>query len=206
MYEDAKSEIQRILKLVEEIPESHREKAFEILLHGYVKSLVAPVQRTPLGTTHTPPPPLPPSGDQAWRQDIPDDVLPRFETMANRLKVAPESLADVFDFSMDPFTFAPLHVDGKSNRERALRVALLVAARGYLATGRWSADWSEIKAMCTHQSCYDVNNFSATLNRVEGEWFKKVTSGASVQTNAKGQKEAERLLKVLAGGTDAAEE
>lgn len=209
MYEDASPEIQRILKLVDEVPESLREKAFEILLHGYVKSLVVPpaaVQQTPPATTRTPTPPPPPPGDNTWKQDIPDEVLPRFETMANRLKVAPESLADVFDFSTDPFTFAAFHVEGKSNRERVLRVALLVATRGYLATGRWSADWSEIKAMCTHQSCYDVNNFSATLNAAEGEWFKKVTSGTSVQTNAKGQKEAERLLKELAGGANAAEE
>jgi hypothetical protein len=210
MYEDAKPEIQRILKLIEEVPESLREKAFEILLQGYVKNVAGSSstdQQTPLGTTQKPPPPpAPPSADLTWKQDIPDEVLPRFETMANRLKVSSESLADVFDFSMDPFTFAAFHVEGKSNRERALRIALLVAARGYLATGRWSADWSEIKAMCTHQSCYDVNNFSSTLKAAEGEWFKKVNSGTSVQTNAKGQKEAERLLKVYAGGSDATEE
>lgn len=204
MYEDAEPEIQRILKLIDSIPEPFREKAFEILLTGYVASLSGP----PSGhwrrqARETPPPP---PGDNSWRQDIPDEVLPRLETMANRLEVAPETLADVFDFSMDPFTYAPAHVKGKSNRERVLRVAMLAAARGYLATGRWSADWAEIKAMCTHQSCYDVNNFSGTLNGAEGEWFKKVTSGTSVQTAAKGQKEAERLLKGLAGGDDVSEE
>lgn len=207
MYEDAEPEIQRILKLVEAIPESLREKAFEVLLTGYVKSLSGPpaVQK-PAREREAPPPPPPPPGDDSWKQDIPEEVLPRFETMANRLKVEPEALADVFDFSADPFTYAAVHVEGKSTRERVHRVAMLVAARGYLATGRWSADWAEIKAMCTHQSCYDVNNFSATLNGAEGDWFKKVTSGTSVQTAAKGQKEAERLLKVLAGGGDAAEE
>lgn len=207
MYENAKDEIQRILKLVEEVPESLREQAFEILLHGYVKSLTAPpvpIQQTPPGARVALPPIPPSAADQTWRADIPDEVLPRFDAMVARLKVAPESLADVFDFSTDPFTFAAIHVEGNTNKLRVLRVALLVAIRSYLATGRWSADWSEIKAMCTHQSCYDVNNFSSSLNSAEGDLFKKVNPGTSVQTNAKGQKEAESLLKRLAGGADAA--
>lgn len=205
MYEKAEPELKRILELVDACPEPLRERAFEILLQGYVSRLASPAREPLVREQHDPPPP-PPPGDQSWRQDIPEDVLPRFQTMASRIKAAPEKLADLFDFSADPFTYAAIHVDGKSNRERALRVAMLVAARGYLATGRWSADWAEIKAMCTHQSCYDVNNFSGVLKGAEGDWFKKVTSGTSLQTAAKGQKEAERLLVALAGGEDASEE
>lgn len=211
MYEDADAVLKRIVQLAESCPQPLQEKAFEILLKGYVASL-APSQ-----APHTPsdqqqvdppaqPPQVPPTIDESWREGIPDEVLPRFQTMATRIKVAPERLADVFDFSTDPFTFAAFHVDGKSNRERLHRVAMLVAARSFLATGRWSADWAEIKAMSTHQNCYDVNNFSGYLSAAEGDWFKKVNTGENVQTSAKGQKEAQRLLAEVAGGTDAAKE
>lgn len=208
MYEETDAELARILKLVESCPEALQAKAFEILLEGYVRSLSGTATPAPPAPPkdplagRTPPPP----SDESWKEGIPEEVLPRFQTMATRLKVSPEKLADVFDFSTDPFGYAAIHVEGKSARERQYRVAMLVAARGFLATGRWTADWSEIKAMCTHQSCYQVNNFAGNLANAEGEWFKTVTSGANVQTNAAGQKEAERLLVELAGGADAAQE
>lgn len=207
MYEGAEAEIKRILQLVEVCPEPFREKAFEILLQGYVSSIVRPAvteMKSQLRDQGALPPDSP--GDHSWREAVPEEVLPRFQTMATRIKVSPEKLADLFDFSADPFEYAAVHVEGKSNRERVLRVAMLVAARSYLATGRWFGDWAEVKAMCTHQSCYDVNNFAATLTRAEGDWFRKVNSGTGIQLSAKGQKEAERLLAVLAGGSDASEQ
>jgi hypothetical protein len=209
MYEESEPELTRILGLVKSCPEALRETAFKILLEGYVASLVGKTRAT---TPSTAPPtdPLPPQGnpatDESWREGIPEEVLPRFQTMASRIKVSPDQLADLFDFSTDPFAYAAIHIEGKSNRERVCRVALLVAARSYLATGKWSADWAEIKAMCTHQNCYDVNNFSSSLSRAEGDWLKTVNSGSSVQTSAKGQKEAERLLATLAGRVDAPKE
>ena len=210
MYEKIDGELKRIVQLAESCPEPLQEKAFQILLQGYVASILpgAPsASKMPRNEGQPPPPPPPPGlGDDSWKEGIPEDVLPRFQTMASRMKVKPNQLADVFDFSTDPFTFAAVHIEGKSNRERLYRVAMLVAARSYLATGRWSADWAEIKAMCTHQSCYDVNNFAGNLAKAEGDWFKKVNSGENVQTSAKGQKEAERLVKELAGGSDAAQE
>ncbi|MEM9360714.1 MAG: hypothetical protein AAGB04_31450 [Pseudomonadota bacterium] len=210
MYEIADDELLRIAKLAESCPELYREKAFEILLQGYVTSLVSPhVAAAPAVPPDPIPqgdlPPIASSTDDSWREGIPQEVLPRFQSMAMRLKVAPSGLADVFDFTMDPFTFAAVNVEGKSKTERVLRVAVLVAARSYLATGRWIADWAEVKAMCTHQNCYDVNNFSSTLNRAAGDWFKKVSSGASVQPSATGQKEAEAVLAKLAGGSGASE-
>lgn len=207
MYEEAEAELRRILQLVDVCPEPLRARAFEILLKGYVTSLTSaahpPAARH---TQDTPPPPPPPPGDQSWKEGIPEDVLPRFQTTASRIKVTPQQLADVFDFSTDPFTFAAIHIDGRSRRERLYRVAMLVAARTYLATGKWAADWAEIKAMSTHQNCYDVNNFAHALRHAEGDWFKKVTTGENVQLSAKGQKEAERLLRVIAGGENAPEE
>jgi len=208
MYENAGSELKKILELVETCPEQLRNKAFEILLQGYVSTLIsknvsvgmsAPPKALEIAQVDRNPQDL-------WREGIPDEVLPRFMSMASRIKAKPERLANIFDFSTDPFTFSAVHVEGKSTRERALRVAMLVAARAYLATGRWAADWAEIKAMCIHQNCYDVNNFASTLNAAQGDWFKKVISGSTVQPSSKGQQESERILAELAGGLNASEE
>ncbi len=59
--------------------------------------------------------------------------------MAKRKSIEAEKLTALFDFSSDPFTFAPLHVEGKGTNDRARKVALLVACRGFLSTGRWVA-------------------------------------------------------------------
>jgi len=199
MYENADDELQRILKLVESCPEALRPKAFEILLQGYVESMKprVPAQPSSDSERRRPAPPL--RQDQDLGPTIPADVLPRLRAMAKRRNVAPERLAAVFDFSSDPFTFAPVHVPGTAKNDRAKKVALLVAARGFLATSRWVADWAEVKAMCTHQNCYDLPNFSATLKRSKGDIFKAVDVGTGVELSAAGTEQAEALLAELAG-------
>jgi hypothetical protein len=198
MYEGAEQELQRILKLVDLCPEPLKPKAFEILLQGFVNThapRAAPASATPV-TTRLPAPP--PAVGVDWSASVPTDVLPRLQAMAKRRSMAPEKLASLFDFSADPFSFAPLHVPGDSQKERTRRVALLVAARSFLATGRWVADWAEIKAMSTHQNCYNLPNFAATMKEGKGDIFKSVNSGTSVDLSASGTDAAEKLLVELA--------
>ncbi len=198
MYEGAEQGIQKILKLVDLCPEPLRAKAFEILLQGFVNSRTP---RSPSGTPTPATPSLPatpPAPGADWTAAVPTDVLPRLQAMAKRRGIRPQDLASLFDFSADPFSFAPLHVRGDSQKERTRKVALLVGARSFLATGRWVADWTEIKAMCTHQNCYNGPNFAATLKEGKGDIFKSVTSGTSVDLSAPGTDAAEKLLSELA--------
>ena len=112
MYEDFAQELERVLKLVESCPELLREKAFEILLQGYVNTVApGPRPRLPI-----PPEPLraAPPPDPTWREGVPEEVVPRLQAMAQRLSVQTEKLAGLFDFSSDPFSYAPLNVAGKS--------------------------------------------------------------------------------------------
>jgi len=203
MYENADVELQRILKLVDSCPEPLRPKAFEILLQGFVDSFKPRAVTPPPPATHRVSASADPTQDQNWSAGIPVEVMPRLKAMAKRRSVSAEKLAALFDFSSDPFTFAPVHVPGSAMNERAKKAALLVASRSFLATGRWVADWAEIKAMCTHQNCYDVANFAATLKKAKGDIFKAVEGGTSVELSATGTEQAEVLLAELAG-TDAA--
>jgi len=122
--------------------------------------------------------------------------------MAKRRNVPEDKLAGLFDFSLDPFAFAPLHIAGATKGERVRRVALAVAGRAFLATGKWNADWAEIKAMCTHQNCYDQANFASTLKSSKGSIFKSVEVQGSVDLSSSGTDEAEKLLATLATGDD----
>jgi hypothetical protein len=195
MYENAEDQLKKILALVELCPEPLRGDAFKILLEGYVRAAM------PL----PPPPPsqrdgpkTPPRPTDTTAGTIPPDVQTRLGAMGKRRNLTAEQLAGLFDFTTDPFTFAPLNVTGENNTERTKNVALLVAARSFLATGRWVGDWAEIKAMTSHQNCYDVANFAAGLKKLKGKQFKAVTVGTSVELSATGTEEAEQLLTKLA--------
>ena len=195
MYDNAEKEIQKILALVELCPEPLRGDAFKILLEGYVRAY------SPGGSARTHQQDGEKGSGKAAEPlnvSIPPDVQTRLGAMAKRRNVTNEQLAGLFDFTTDPFTFAPLNVTGENNTERTKNVALLVAARAFLATGRWVADWAEIKAMTSHQNCYDVANFAAGLKKAKGKQFKSVSVGTSVELSATGTDEAEQLLARLA--------
>jgi hypothetical protein len=192
MYEKAEEELKRVLALVELCPENLRADAFKILLEGYVKALAPATPARPASLDPKPPPkpdhPSPP---------IPPDVLTRLGSMAKRKSLTNEQIASLFDFATDPFTFAPLNVPGDNTIERAKKIALLVAVRSFLATGKWLADWAEIKAMCAHQNAYDVANFAAGLKKAKGKQFKAVMVGSGVELSASGVEEAEDLVAEL---------
>lgn len=205
MYETADVELARIVALAESCPEAYRQKAFEILLHGYVASL-APKATTQAREVKTNPQPTTAQGAATGLDaSVAPEVQTRLKAMAKRRNVAPEALAALFDFSSDPFTFAPVNVEGTGVSDRSKKVALLVAARSFLATGRWQADWAEVKAMCVHQNCYDVNNFAANLKKAKGDIFKSIEAGKAVELSGAGTEQAEQLLAALCRATDASE-
>jgi hypothetical protein len=125
--------------------------------------------------------------------------------MAKRRGVSPDTLASLFDFSSDPLAFAPLNVEGTGVSDRSKKVALLVSARSFLTTGKWQGDWAEIKAMCVHHNCYDVNNFAAVLKKAKGDIFKSVEAGKQVELSGAGTEQAEQLLAAMCKQNDATE-
>ena len=206
MYENADTELARIVALAESCPESFRAKAFEILLQWYVNSLG--VKTPAVGKDIKPSlPGVVEKGGTTTSLDpsVPPEVQTRLKSMAKRRGVSPEAISGLFDFSSDPFAFAPVHVEGTGVSDRSKKVALLVSARSFLATGKWQGDWAEIKAMCVHQNCYDVNNFAAVLKKAKGDIFKSVEAGKSVELSGTGTEQAEQLLAAMSKQNDATE-
>jgi hypothetical protein len=200
MYKTAEAALDRILALVAKCPKELQEKCFEVLLSGYVQMEVGTVRHSnspvpaPLGQ-----PPLPPPPHQ--ESSIPQGVLPRFKNTAKRVGVELEKLEALFDFNVDPFGLHAITVSGKNNADKTRSVALLAAARSYLATGAWSADWQEVKSLCVDQNCYDLANYSMNLKKGAGTLFKSVEPGKPIELSSAGIKEAEKLLKGLVEGT-----
>jgi hypothetical protein len=200
MYKNGEGALERVLELVAKCPKEFQEKCFEVLLSGYVQLEVGAAK-----------PPTPATQSQLGQQKqqqtppaeshIPPVVLPRFKNTAKRLGVAIEKLESLFDFSVDPFALHAVTLPGKNNAEKARQVALLAAARSYLAAGSWSGDWQEVKSLCVDQNCYDAANHAVNLKKGASTMFKSVEPGKAIELSSGGVQEAEKLLKKLAEGT-----
>jgi hypothetical protein len=199
VFENAEPEIQRIVALTQSCPERFQDKCFELLLGAYITSVSAP-----------PPPPAPhvrnpeppgTSANGAQPLALPEVIRTRFLNLTKRLRVSDTKAADLFDFSLDPFTYHALDIPGTSKGERMRNVALFLAVKAYLSTGAWTADWKEFRADCINHDCWDPNNATKNMNH---EWFKVASSTANVTLSPAGTKAAEALFARTAGGEESA--
>lgn len=205
MFKNAEETLDRILALVAKCPKELQEKCFEILLKGYVDAS-APVTKAP---------PVPPrSEDSGVSKDsagsagpapdptplsaVPDVVKPRLVSMAGRAKLTKEQIASLFDFQLDPFNYHALVVPGNSKLDMVRNVILLIGAKAYLATGAWTVDWKEVKAVSVDQNCFDRPNFAKAFI---SDQCKDVVVQESAVLSSQGVVAAEALLKKLATPT-----
>jgi hypothetical protein len=116
------------------------------------------------------------------------------KTLAGQAKLTVSALLTLFDFAVDPFTLGSFVIAGSNTSDKARKVALLAGARSYIATGKWTADWNEVKAACVDHGCYDGANFSQAMSKGKGGIFKNVTVGSGIEVSANGQSDAKALL------------
>jgi len=60
------------------------------------------------------------------------------------------------------------------------------AAKNYMITGRWSADWDEIRSVSGDPGCYDPGNFAKAMREAKGGILKGVDVGESVAVSPEG--------------------
>jgi hypothetical protein len=199
VFENAEPEIQRIVTLTQGCPERFRDKCFELLLGAYITSVSAPPP-SPTPPVRKQEDPVPPANGTPLTS-VPESIRVRFLNLAKRLKVSDTKAADLFDFSLDPFTYHALDIPGASKGERMRNVALFLAVKSYLSTGAWTADWKEFRADCINHDCWDQGN---STKYMKNEWFKVASSGANITLSASGTKAAESLFSKAAGGEESA--
>lgn len=202
MYDDGKQQLDNILKLVKTCPEALQKSCFEILLKGYVNSKLPALANVPgaaitqnPATTIAPlaQPPDPGTG-------VPEQISTRFLSMAKRCGLDQTKFAGLFDFTVEPFAYHALNVPGKSKAQKTRNVALLIAAKAYLMSGHWKADWPEVKSMCVDQDCYDRSNMQTNLTH---ELINSADAEAGIALSSKGKAAAEKLLLLLTGSEGA---
>jgi hypothetical protein len=198
VFENAEPEIQRIVALTQGCPERFRDKCFELLLGAYITSVSAPPPPTPSVRRQEDPAP-PPNGTTLT--PVPEAIRARFLNLVKRLKVSESKAAELFDFTVDPFTYHALDLPGTSKAERTRNVALLLAMKSYLTSGVWSADWKEFRADCINHGCWDKGNAGTYMNH---EWFKSASGSDNITLSPTGIKAADGLFARTAGGEESA--
>lgn len=198
MYDGAEEALESILRIVEKCPAPYKEKCFEVLLKGYVDQQIGFLPKGS-GTKNEPPPRDSRGGDDPGTLgvELPPEVDRRLRALAKRLEVSAADFLDVFDFTSTDHAYHPLDIPGGNNAVRTRNAALLVAARTFLLTGTWRADWGEIRALCVDVNCYDSPNHSKYLRSGAGEIFRSVDPGSPVELTGPGRQQAEELVKQL---------
>ncbi len=194
LYPDAEKHLGEILKIVESCPEDYKSKCFEILLQGYVTFQIGATT----GVERRRETKREESDETSKETQIPTEILQRFRTFAKRLEVSPDKLELIFDFTTDPFIYQPFTPPGGSAAEKVRSIALVLAAKTYLTTGNWSADWKEVKSLCVDHSCYISKNHVTSLQKGKPALFKTVEAGQAIVLSPDGIKQAEAIIKALA--------
>lgn len=194
LYPDAEKHIDEILKIVEKCPEPYKQKCFEVLLQGYVTHQV----KATAGEEKPPELKKPIIVDLSKDTQIPTEILQRFKTFAKRLDVEFDKLERLFDFTTDPFIYQPFTPLGTNAAEKVRNIALILAAKTYLMTGNWNADWKEVKSLCVDHNCYSATNHLTNLQKGKSTLFKTVETGEAIVLTPDGKKQAEAIIKTLA--------
>ncbi len=193
LYPDADKYIDEILKIVEKCPEDYKQKCFEVLLQGYVTFRIKSItgEEKPAEPKKLIP------EDAVRETQIPAEILQRFKTFAKRLGVEIDKVEKLFDFTTDPFIYQPINVPGDNSAEKTRNVVLILAAKTYLATGNWNADWKEVKSMCVDHNCYSATNHFNHLQVGKGTIFKTIETGETIVLAPEGIRQAEAIIKSL---------
>lgn len=193
LYPDAEKYIDEILKIVEKCPDSYKQICFEVLLQGYVAHQV----KTTTGEENLPELKKPIFVDSSKDTQIPTEILQRFKTFAKRLDVGLDKLERLFDFTTDPFIYQPFTPPGTNIAEKVRNIALILAAKTYLTTGSWNADWKEVKSLCVDHNCYSATNHLTNLQKGKSILFKTVETGEAIALTPDGTIQAEAIIKAL---------
>lgn len=200
MFSNAKPQIEMILDLVKLCPEKLQEKCFDILLTSYVGSLNkdTAAQKQAKQQESEQQVEKDSKKDPVGTSQIPDAIRTRLVSMASRIKVTPEQIANLFDFNTDPFSYHAFAVQGTTKVEKTKNIALLLSAKSYLSGAGWTADWKEFRANCADQNCYDKANNPTTMKH---NWFKTASPAEGIALSSAGITAAEAALAKFAGGS-----
>ncbi|HUW94452.1 MAG TPA: hypothetical protein VMW58_01580 [Anaerolineae bacterium] len=194
-YEEVKSELQSIVELCESIPQSYRNKCFEILLAAFLSSPSRrPVAAGPSGFGVAAGTPGPPEGE---KMPLPTQV----RVFMSRNDIDEAVLEAVFLYAGGEVHFIREPSPSKV-AEAQIQWALLLALKSGMLENTIVVDPEDVRSMCQEKDAYDAANFAANFKRkLTAKLFRGLLEphGESRGLTDEGERELAKLLNTLAG-------
>jgi hypothetical protein len=179
----SREELERIVALAETLPETYRQKGFELLLtHALDGQSGQPI----------------PSGDaptdghadrRAETQTLPIDVKAFFNQHHLDL-AALEKL-----FHIEGTEVRPIYTLRDTTKVKAqIHLALLIALESAIHTGQFEIDTPTLRKRCQDQKCYDMANFMRHIRNNAG-LFKSIEPSQPLELSVEGKKQLADLVQ-----------
>lgn len=214
MYQQLKSEIRRIIEIVNECPEALREKCFEVLLENYLSSVkgqksggkepnlvLENVGEQPVTSGGQGESSIPKSSNEILITDFHVKIQRFFSTYGIDSKV----INDLY--YREGGKILPLYESLRSTKmsECQIRLALLTAFENSYsdANGEMRFNGESVRQRCNDMKCYDAGNFTRNFRSSSSlfeNWTEKYEKTTEYTLSVEGKKELAGVLVDLARG------
>ena len=216
MYKVLKSEIKEIIEIVNQCPESLKEKCFEILLDNFLKSSQPTTSVIKSSENYT---------DNKTRDTniadapIPDNTIkdePITEITLKDFHVKLQRFLNNNGITIDAINFLyykednklmPLYETLKSTNmsECQIRLALLTAFENAFSdsNGDFTFSYNVVRTRCNAMKCYNASNFAAYFKNNSSlweNWPDKIDKETIISLSSEGKKELAKVLIELSDG------
>jgi len=189
-YKKLKSEIKEIAGIANSVPDSLKEKCFEILLNNLLGDQKPVAENRPPKTPGEPTPPTPPS-------DLP--ITTQLRVFMTKTKITEEEIKSILMVAEGEVHFirepAPTKII-KGQKEWAL----LLALRNCILNNSLLVDPEDVRSVCQDKGFYDTANFAANFKKTNiAKLFKNTMEpqGEPQQLSSDGQEELAKLIRSL---------
>lgn len=195
-YSVLKKEIGEIADIANSVPESFREKCFEILLTHLLVGLQPqnPSQTKPDDSQN----PIATSNPEPNGNSIP--MKAQLRVFLQRTGVTEEELNAVVMFDEGDVYFIREPLDSAVATGQ-IQWALLLSLKSCILNGAFSVDPEDVRSICQEKGYYDSSNFSKNFKHPSNaRLFKNALQpqGSAETLSGDGQNELAKLIKALA--------
>lgn len=183
-----KDELEKIVELVETVPQEYRQKCFEILLSHALQATAPPSPPLPPRPSVPPQPPIPPKPFV-----LPIDVKAFLAQYG-----LDEPLLWQF-YLIEGDQVRPIYrLAARKKAKAQIQHALMLSLENAIATGQFQVDLEALRSRCQDQKCYDSANFMKNI-KVSANLFKSIATDQPLSLSPDGKSALADLLEQLPG-------
>jgi hypothetical protein len=181
-----REELDQIIGLSETLPETYREKCFELLLTNLLQE--RNILRSP-GADSTAPTRLERHNGHNEPQTLPIDVKAFFNQHHLELEILDRL------FHIEGTEVRPIFSLRDTTKVKAeIHLALLLALETAIHNGQFQIDTQTLRKRCQEQKCYDMANFMRHIRNNAG-LFRTIDPSQPLELSAEGKKQLAELVQ-----------